>query len=114
MESGALNKGETMDRKKAIPTVEVYEGRRATRGAWYWRCIAANGHIKADGGEDYGTKAAAIKGVQATLLPPYLIVVKDSDLSVRPKEIVGVVHPVGLNVSDNPRNYATVEIETIR
>ena len=114
MESGAVNKGETMERKRAIPTVQVYEGRRATRGAWFWRSVAANGNIKGDGGQDYNTKHAAIRGATTTLLPPYHVVVMGNGLDGRPTEYIGVVHPTGILESDNPRNYSTVEIETIR
>lgn len=103
-----------MDRKKAIPTVQVYESTTKGARAWYWRSVAANGKIKADGGESYNSKAAAIRGLESTLLPPYQLVVLGNGLGTRPTEYVGVVHPRMLKHSDNPRNFSTVAIETVR
>lgn len=103
-----------MDRKKAIPTVQVYESGTSAASAWYWRSVAANGKIKADGGESYNSKAAAVKGLESTLLPPYQLVIMGNGLKARPTEFVGITYPVGITESDNPRNFGTVEIETVR
>lgn len=105
-----------MERKKAIPTVQVYQGEvgRPRTQSWYWRSVAANGKIKADGGESYNSKDAAIKSLESTLLPPYQLVVMGNGLKARPTEYVGINAPSGITESDNPRNYGVVEIETLR
>jgi hypothetical protein len=44
------------------PRITVYRGADAQ---WYWRLVAANGNVQADGAEGYTRRASAQRAVKA-------------------------------------------------
>lgn len=49
---------------KRKPPLDVIEFRRDNAGEWRWHQVAANGNIRADGGEGYKRRVDAVKGFE--------------------------------------------------
>jgi uncharacterized protein YegP (UPF0339 family) len=91
-----------MNRNNPLKRVEVW---RSGTGKWYWRCVSANGRIKADGGQGYSTKNAAVKGVMSTVLPPYRLISLNYGSAY---DVLGVVAAV--DFIDSSATYCEVDV----
>ncbi len=60
LEIPEIFRGEKMSSKKQWPMFEVYE----SKSKWYWRFVARNGRVMADGGQGYHNKGNAQKAVK--------------------------------------------------